>query len=376
MSRMAGARLRNRWLRRAPGGAAGVLAVALLLGACGPHVEPTTPATPPPPAVQLIAVLDSPFGTVGNTVRLVDGDGVTVASARIPSDGESITASGQDVLVGGGGRLTAIGRDGAVRSLGALLGDSTTETVAGLTASPDGRRWMWASITQAADGTALSRLYLAGDGIAARVLAERTEPGRALRPVAWTAGGPVVADEHLGIGGYFLFRREFGPTSVVDVTTAALRPLTGDDCAFSDLSSTGAIACVRDGREAPHGDGPPTLHLTTAQGRVTDVPFAGDTAQAGAAFFSRDSATVSVAVSPAHADGAEQIETDVVDVATGTRRSVGPAGLTPQGWLHDGRLLAVRIPGAAGGLPGTYVVSLDGTATRIATGSTVVGLLN
>jgi hypothetical protein len=368
-------------LSRLAQAAAGMLGIALILSACGPRGGETGAATTTgraatsPAAAQLIAVLDAPFGTLGNTVRLVEGDGIEVASAPVPADGESIAAAGQHVLVGGGGRLTAIGRDGVRRSLGGLPGDAAEQTVAGLIVSPDGGRWLWSSITQEADGLAHSRLYVAGEGTAPRLLAERSELGRALRPVAWTAGGPVVADEPLGIGGYFLFRREVGPTSLVDIASASLRPLTTDDCAFSDLSANGAIACVRNGREGPHGDEPPSLRLISAQGSITDVVCGAGTAQAGAAFFSGDGATVSLAISPALADGAERIETDVVDVKGGTRRSLGSAGLIPQGWLHDGRLLATRMPGVAGGEPGTYIVSLDGAATRIAAGSTVVGLL-
>lgn len=359
---------------------AGVLGVAGLAGGCGPRgttvVTPAVaPATPPGPASQLVAVLDRPLGTVSNTLRLVDSAANVAATVPVPADAEAMSAAGEHVLIAGGGRLSVIGRNGSVQQLASIPDDTATDTIAGFIASPDGHRWLWTSVSQSPDGVAHSRLHLGGDGIATTLLADRFATGRVLRPVAWTRGGPVVADEPLGIGGYILFRREFGPTMLVDTSSGALRPLTGADCALSDLSSDGTVACVREGREGPNHSGTVTLRVIGPDGRARDVSLPLGTAQAGAAFFSADAGRLSLARSPALGDGPVSIETDTVDVASGTRQRLGPAGLTPCGWLADGRLLETRSTGTAGGDPGTYAVAADGSALQLAGGSTVVGLL-
>jgi len=330
-------------------------------------------ARPAPP--RLIAVLDSPFGSVPNTVRLVGSDGVEAAHVSLREDAEAITVAGSRLLVAGGGRLRAISRGGAVEDLGALPDDTSLDLVRGLVASPDGRRWVWASVRQEPDGTARARIYVAGDGLAPALLSERSEPGRALQPVAWNAAGIVVADEPLGIGGYILFRRAFGPSSLLDVDAHLLRPLLTDECAFSDLAPDGSVACVLEGREGTHGPGPVTLRIISTAGSRTDIALASDVAQAGAALFSPTGDRLSLATSPALANGAEVINAYLLDVRSGARRPIGPAGLAPAGWLDASHLVAARIPGTAGGAVGTYILATDGTATLIATGSTVVGIL-
>jgi hypothetical protein len=92
--------------------------------------------------------------------------------------------------------------------------------------------------------------------------------------------------------------------------------------------------------------------------------------------FRPDGHALTLAMSPALGEGSEQIETDLVDPATGARRAFGPSGLMPVAWLPDGRLLAVRLPGVSGGAAGTYVVSADGSsAVLLSPASTVVGVL-
>ena len=199
--------------------------------------------------------------------------------------------------------------------------------------------------------------------------------GTALQPVAWTAGGPVLSEEPLGIGGYVLFRRTFGAATRLDLSTRTLQPLTGSDCAFSDLAADGSLACVVDGREGPHGAGPVTLHVVRHGLRPLDIVLPASVQQAGAAFFSPSGDVLSLGTSPALGEGQEQVETDLVNLATGARHALGPAGVMPAGWLPDGRLVATRLPGVAGGAAGTYLVARDGTTTVVSTAWTVVGVL-
>jgi hypothetical protein len=359
--------------------------VAVVLAGCAPPRGVGSPsASPSAPAARasadveapLLAVLDAPFGAAPNTLRLTRTDGIQVAQVPVDPDAEAIAVVGSQVLVAGAGRMTAIQRDGTSTALPALPGDAQLDLVRGLSGSPDGTRWMWASVGQGADGLETSRLYVSAHGGAApRLVLTRSLAGAALQPVAWTAGGAVVSEEPVGIGGYVLFRRTFGATSLLDVGSGAVRTLTPADCAFSDLAADGTVACISDGREGPHGDAPVALHLRRAGRADMVVRLPGTVRQAGAALFAPGGRVLSLATSPALGEGAERIEMDLVDVATGTRRVFGPAGLMPVQWLDEGSLVAVRLPGVAGGAAGTYVVDRAGDATLVAAASTVVGVV-
>jgi hypothetical protein len=359
-------------------------AAILALSACAPphgtgpehSGSPATPVVSATPLTRepLIAVLDRPFGAAPNTLRLLRPDGVEVAETAVDPDAEAITAAGPRLLIAGAGKLQAIERDGTSSALPTLPGDATNDLVRGLVAKADGSAWLWSSVSQS-DSGAESRLYLSGPRTPATLLLDRHEAGTALQPVAWTAGGPVVSEEPLGIGGYVLFRRTFGAASLLDVDARTLRPLASGDCAFSDLAVDGTVACVSDGREGPHGDAPVTLHLLRGGHAAVSVALPASMRQAGAALFRPGGGVVSLAMSPALGEGQEQVETDLVDVASGARHAFGPAGVMPAAWLPDGRLVAVRLPGVVGGGAGTYVVAADGSAALISPASTVVGIL-
>jgi len=348
--------------------------VAVLLVACGhPAQGEPPPSSPTPrPAAGVVAVLDAPLGALGNTVRVLREDGGLVSAAPLPDGSEAVALAGTRVLVAGSGRLWGLDAGAVLRDLGGL-GDEPDTLTRGLVASPDGHHWMWASVSQDDSGTVHDTLRVAGDGMPPHALLTRTETGAALQPVAWTGAGVVVADEPLGIGGYVIFRREFGPTSLLDPVTATLRPLLGDDCAYSDTGPTGSTACVVDGHEGPHGDGPVTLHLISAGGGSLTRSLPGDIAQAGAAWFSPDGGRVTLASSPALATDSEVVHCMVLDTATARTAAGCPDGLIPAGWLAADSFAAFRTPSTGGGDPGTYVVHGDGTATRLTSGSQVVG---
>ena len=350
---------------------------AALIAACGHPApalqQPAPPAPTPRPATGLVAVLDSPLGSLGNTVRVLRADGSQVAAAALPEDTEAVTLAGDRVLFGGGGRLRRLENGGVVVDLGDL-GDDPDTLVRGLVASPDGRRWMWAAVSQDQSGTVHDTIRLGGDGLAPRTLLTRTETASALQPVAWTAAGAVVADEPLGIGGYVLFRREFGPTSLIDPAGGGLTPLLADDCAYSDSLATGVSACIADGREGVHGAAPVSLHLVSRQGGLLTVSLPGDVAQAGDAWFSPDGRRLTLATSPALADQSEVIHCLILDVQTAQTVGGCPDGLSPAGWVAPDHFAAFRTPGTGGGESGTFVVGGDGTAVRISTASTVVGV--
>jgi hypothetical protein len=365
-----------------PGRMIAALGAAVLAAGCGqPHRDPgpAGPVSRSAQATPLVAVLDAPFGSVPNTLRLVGLDGVEAARMPLPDDAEAIAVGGRRVLVAGGGRLLGAEVTGSVPTALAPLGTTGAsgpdELVRGLVISPDGHRWLFASVAQHGDGTITSRVHLGGVGGADRVVVERTAPGRALQPLAWTAGGAVVGDEPVGIGGYILFRHSFGPTSLLDVDKGTLRPLTAEGCAFSDLAADGSVACVVDGREGPNGGGPVRLRIQPPTGAPVEVRLADTERQAGAAYFAPDGPWVTLASSPATAAASEPVTDALVDRRDGSVHPLPASGLVPVGWLPGGRILADRPTGIEGGDPGTWMITPAAGATRVSTAPYALGLL-
>src|SRR5438445_321173 len=111
-------------------------------------------------------------------------------------------------------------------------------------------------------------------------------------------------------------------------------------------------------------------------GPEINVPLPRSINQAGAALFRGDGATLTLALSPALGESGDEVECDLVDARTGQRHTLGPDGITPVSWLPDGRLLAVRRPGVAGGEVGTYLVAPAGSALRAAQSAEAIALLH
>jgi hypothetical protein len=336
------------------------------------HAAPTPTATP---ALRpLVAVLDHPFGTVPNTLRLMTSDGVEAASTPIPPATEAVAMAGRRALIAGEGVIQALDENGGLATVEKLAPADPEDLVRGVIAASDGSTWLWTVLHRdPADGSLHSRVYLGAEGADPRLLLDRPDPDHALTPLAWGPSGPLVADDEVGIGGYILFRRSFGVVDRVDVDHGSLVTVAGADCALSDLAADGTVACVAGGHEGPHGSGPVTLQLTGGGAATRQISFGPDVAQAGAAFFSPDGQHLTLASSPALAGDTEQVSTEVVDLDTLARHALGE-GLVPVGWLDAGSIVAVRQEGFAGGDPGTYLLRLDGTSALLSTASVVVGL--
>jgi hypothetical protein len=286
---------------------------------------------------------------------------------------EAVAMAGHRVLLAGQGRIRALDIAGDVLEV-ERYDPSADIIIHGLIASPDGGSFLWSTLRQRGDGVVESRVLLGGDGRAPLELVQRVATGRALAPVLWSTRGPVLSYEAVGIGGYILFRRVFGEALLLDVASHALRSLSPTDCALSDVSPDGTVACVSDGREGPHLTGPVTLHVIRSAGDPLQIAFDPVVRQAGATYFSPDGRTLSLASSPANADPGEVITSELVDVDTGARHPLAQSGLTPVGWSSDGILVADRIEGAVGGPEGTYAITRAGDITRIAASSIVVGV--
>lgn len=350
------------------GGFAAVVSACLLAG-CGTGVgagaaRPTAPASARPSATPLglVALLDRPFGAVPNAVHIVRVDGVEVALASLRDTDEAVALAGHRVLIAGAGHVRSLGEDGRLAEVAGYELPTPDTLVNGLAPDPDGRRWLLSTVRQAPDGTVHSRVVLESDGAVPILLADRAAAGRALVALAWPAGGPLVSDEPLGIGGYVLFRRGFGDVSTIDLTTGALRPLSPASCAVSDLTAAGTEVCVSGGHEAPHGDEPVALHVVPRSGPARVLTLPAGAAQAGAAVVAPDGHHVALAWSPVTTQVPEQVNAEVIDL-DGASRPL-PDGLVPLTWEPDGSLVAVRRVDVAGGDPGTYLVTAAG-GTRL-----------
>ena len=359
-----------------------VVAAGVLAAGCGQPRSASGPAGPVSRSAQvapLVAVLEAPFGSVPNAIRLVGLDGVEAARLPLPDDAEAVALGGHRLLVAGGGRLLGAELGTSVPTslpmIETIASDGPEALVRGLVVSPDGGRWLFSTVAQHGDGTLTSRIHLGGPGLADRVVVERTATGRALAPVAWTAGGAVIGDEPVGIGGYVLFRRTFGSTSLLNLDTGALRPLTGEDCAFSDLAADGAVACIAGGREGPNTGGPVLLRIQPASGPAVEVRLPAGIKQAGAAYFSPDGPWVTLASSPATAEASEPVTDALVDRRDGSVHPLPASGLIPVGWLPGGRVLADRPSGIEGGDPGTWMITPEAGSTRLSTAPLALGVL-
>jgi hypothetical protein len=352
---------------------------------CGPEVHLVGPEGQPQPKAasaafatdqtSLIAVLDAPFGVAPNTLRLVRLNGVEVTDIALRADAEAVATAGSRVLIIGGGRLDFLDRSGVVEEAGPIPDDNADDLIKGLVASPDGTRWMWASLHVQPDGQVRSRIYVADDSSTATLVLERTARGHAMQPVAWTEGGPVVGDELDGIGGYVLFRRGFGPAFQFDLTTRALTPITPEGCAFSDLADNGSVTCVSGGREGPNTGGPVLLRVERQRSAALSLPLGDPVQQAGAALFQPGGSLVSLATSPALGGSTEDIHTVLVNAQTGVAEHVSFNGLRPVQWINRSSLLMTRAANVTGGDPGAYIGGLDGTSAKVSRHPDAIGVV-
>src|SRR5207247_10828434 len=99
-----------------------------------------------------------------------------------------------------------------------------------------------------------------------------------LRPFSWTTAGATVEHGAVGIGGYIVFYNATGPTDLIDPASGTPKPLaTAGDCAFSDVSTNGSIACLSGSEHALKIFG---------NGQTRSIPLAQPRfAAAGAAYF-------------------------------------------------------------------------------------------
>ena len=219
--------------------------------------------------------------------------------------------------------------------------------------SPDGNQWIWAKmISTSPQGTVHSQIWLSGVGQTPRVVADATETAHALEPRSWNLGNPLISHSAIGVGGYLLFDDySFGVVDQLDLASGKQTPVGPADASVVEVARNGAAGYIQNHMLIVNGPG--------LRGLSFNLPTSG---LAGGVLFDPASSHLVFATSPALGPQGEQIETDIIDLNTGARAKYGPPGISPKGWTPDGRLIAVRPQGAAGGPAGTFLISISGSA--------------
>lgn len=357
----------------------------------------------------LIAVTDaSAFGgdlthlvysTHPVTVQLFRADGTRANTLTLRSGVAIIGAAGPRLFIlEPGGVLRGVKIDGSSTE---ELGNLGTKELFGFVPSPDGQRWLWGTLDSGVaygpeptlgsgipqpgappSPTLESSIHLAGVGLPERIVDRASYVGRVIQPSGWTVAGPVVGIRQVccGLGGGPV---AFGsayvmPMYLLDLDRGTTKPLPGPDCRrFSDVAADGTVACFDD---SPTG----LFKLIRPDRKVLTVPLPSWASQSGGAYFSPRSPQASVAYVAAPMGRTQAIfdgfETDLVNTSTGSSMPLPLAGVLPalttqSSWLPDGSLVVSRWQGAAGGEPGTYVVSPTGSVVRINATGSPIGLL-
>ncbi len=324
----------------------------------------------------ILVEISTPPNLVGpQTVHWITLDGTEIAMHRLPADEAVLGAAGAHVLVyRGDGHVLDLHQDGSDTDVGQGMPATTARGATTLPVrvriSPDGTEWMWGQIISQASGHVTSTLTIAGIGTAAHVVAEATEDGHALAPYRWTLADPLIAHSAVGVGGYLLFDDAFGQVDRLNLTTRAQTPVGPASPEAVDLAGNQAAANIA------INAGTTTKLLTVSgpgqRGLSATLPASGE---AGGLMFDPSSSHLVFASSPANGPGHEHFETDILDLNTGARSKFGPADLRPATWVPDGRLVEYRTSSDGDGVPGTYLVSLDGAAVKISSYSTIAGVL-
>ena len=346
-------------------------------GSPAPNASAVPSASPSAAALQTVIIESStPANAVGPvTVHWVTTSGTEVATRQLPANEAVLGAGGSHVLIyRTDGHVLDLHMDGTSQDVGSGMPTSTAPGPASVPVralvSPDGTQWIWGeSVIPPSGNGVTSKITLAGIGARARTAAQAVEDMHALEPYRWALANPLISHSAIGVGGYILFNIAYGQVDQLDLATGQQTPVGTADSGAVDLSGSGAKAYTRGGG----AQGTPrilTVNGPGLQGLSATLPATG---LAGGLMFDAGSSHLAFATSPANGPPREQFETDIIDLQSGARTKFGPADLQPATWLPDGRLVEFR-NNLSGGVPGTYVVSLDRGAANISPYDTVVGV--
>jgi hypothetical protein len=376
-----------------PAAAAAAIAAILLLGhgpsatkivqpagSPAPNASAVPLATPSPTAPQTVIIeVSTPPGLAGpQTIHWVTTSGNEVASKLLANNQAILGAGGSHVLIyRTDGHVLDLRMDGTSEDVGSGMPSSTgpgAVSIPGRAAvSPDGTRWIWwETVKQSANGNGVSitsKITLAGIGASPRTVAQATEDNHHLAPYRWTLADPLISHNAMGVGGYFAFDDlAFGQVDQLNLATGQQIVVGTPDSGAVDLAGNGAKAYTQ--FQGSHR----ILSVTGPglRGLSVTLPTTG---AAGGVMFDASSSHLVFATSPVNGPGHEQYETDIVDLNSGARTKFGPADVQPSLWLPDGRLVEFANGALTGGSTATYVVSLDGTATKLSSYAAVVGVV-
>jgi hypothetical protein len=374
----------------APATVAAALALAVISGQFQKAVVPVPAGSPVPSPVaspqaspsaaaaqMAIVEISMPPNLTGPvSVHWVGLDGKELATQQLPSTEAMLGSGGSRVLVyRNDGHVLALQADGSTTDLGGGMPSTSapgqTSVPVRAFVSPDGTQWIWSTMTS--QGTSfVSHVWLGTDGQAPREVANATEANRALQPYSWTLPNPLIAHSAVGVGGYILFNQAHGPVEQLDLASGKTKPVGapnngGNPASAVDLAGNGTVAYV----QAQGTMGFVVVSGPTGQrGLSANVPASNQT---GGLLFDAGSNHLVFATSPAAGPPHERFETDIIDLNSGAHQKFGPADLRPAAWLPDGRLVEFRTSSDGDGSPGTYLVSLDGTATQVSSYDIFVG---
>jgi hypothetical protein len=346
-------------------------------GSPKPNASAAPPATPSPAAAPQTVIVESssPANAVGPvTVHWVTTSGTELASRQLPSNEAILGAGGNHVLIyRSDGHVLDLNMDGTSQDVGSGMPASTAPGPASVPVralvSPDGTQWIWGQIVTQSGNGITSTITLGGIGAGPRVVARAVEAYRALEPYQWALANPLISHGAVGVGGYILFNIANGQVEQLDLATGKQTPVGTASSGAVDLAGNGATAYT-EGGGAQGTQKTLTVNGPGQRGLSANLPATG---QAGGLMFDPGSNHLVFATSPASGPPHEHFETDVLDLNSGARTKLGPADLRPATWLSDGRLVEFRTSSDGDGAPGTYLVSLDGSAAKISGYSQVMG---
>ena len=345
-----------------------------------PSTSPT-PATPATPTTFLVEVAHPANASGPTTIHWVSLEGKDAGSQQLPANEAIMGAAGGHVLVyRADGHVLDLHMDGTAQDVGSGLPKTTASGQASVpvrvAVSPDGARWIWGEMVGLSGSSVHSRLWLAGIGLQPKALVDDTEDSRAIQPYSWTLDKPLVTHAALGIGGYILFDYTHGPVDQLDPATGRQIPVGPSNSADNpnpstvlDLASNGAVGYIS---SPTQGMRFLTVNGPGQRGLGFALPNSG---QAGGVLFDPSNNHLVYCTSPAGGPPHEQFETDIVDLNKGGHQKLGPADLRPQAWTPDGQLVEVRTPSDGDGAAATYLVSVDGTATKVSSFYEFVGIV-
>jgi hypothetical protein len=353
-----------------------------------PTATAVASATPNPATQTVVVEMSTPPKAAGpETVHWVTTTGTELATKQLPTNEAVIGAGSSHVLVyRSDGHILDLHIDGSSQDVGdgmptfapSQLNPGPTSVPVAAIVSPDGSEWLWGQIvSESANSSAsidvTSTITLGGIGMPPHVVARAVENSHALEPYSWTLTNPLISHAAIGVGGYLLFHGPYGEVDQIDLATGQQTPVPPNHAGALALegvalAETGAVAYA----QTQDTIGTVVVNGPGQRGLSANVPAHNQT---GGLLFDPSSNHLVFATSPGAGPPHEHFETDILDLNSGARTKFGPPDLRPSMWLPDDRLVEFRTTSDGDGAPGTYLVSLDGGATKISSYDRIVGIV-